>query len=95
MFCRHFLGVGHGHALDRQPQVAAQKAEFRVPAGGRVMVSEAGDGGVSFARLGTGLPQADAFCLIYRHALVVHLARSGVTSTSGRPPIHLNLPPST
>jgi hypothetical protein len=42
----------------------------RIPVDGRMVVNETRDGGASFASHGEGLPQRDAYHLIYRHALV-------------------------
>jgi hypothetical protein len=42
----------------------------RMPADGRMVVNETRDGGASFVSHGEGLPQRDAYHLIYRHALV-------------------------
>jgi photosystem II stability/assembly factor-like uncharacterized protein len=42
----------------------------RMPADGRMVVNETRNGGASFASHGEGLPQRDAYHLIYRHALV-------------------------
>ena len=38
---------------------------------GRLVVNESRDGGESFEAHGYGLPQRDAYHLVYRHALVV------------------------
>jgi hypothetical protein len=43
----------------------------RMPADGRMVVNETRDAGASFSAHGYGLPQRDAYHLIYRHALVV------------------------
>ncbi len=49
----------------------AQKDEFRYPVDGKVVVQRTRDGGKSFDVLREGLPQENAFDLVYRHALVV------------------------
>jgi hypothetical protein len=51
--------------------VPAQKDEFRIPVGGRVVVARTRDGGASFDVLTRGLPQRYAYDLAYRHALDV------------------------
>jgi hypothetical protein len=42
----------------------------RMPADGRMVVNETRDGGASFRSHGDGLPQRDAYHLVYRHSLV-------------------------
>lgn len=51
--------------------VPAVSDEKRVPADGAVVVSRTRDGGATFDILRDGLPQNDAFDLVYRHALDV------------------------
>ena len=51
--------------------VPAISDERRVPADGRVVVTRTRDGGQSFEVLGNGLPQQDAYDLVYRHALTI------------------------
>ncbi|NUN15500.1 MAG: exo-alpha-sialidase [Myxococcales bacterium] len=51
--------------------VPAIKDEKRYPEGGRVIVSRTRDGGEHFDVLHRGLPQSDAYDLVYRHALAV------------------------
>jgi photosystem II stability/assembly factor-like uncharacterized protein len=48
----------------------AQADAQRMPVDGALVVTETRDGGESFASHGTGLPDRDAYHLIYRHALV-------------------------
>jgi hypothetical protein len=55
--------------------VPAISDEVRVPVDGRLVVTRTRDGGASFDVLDNGLPQADAYDLIYRHSLDVD--RSG------------------
>ncbi|MGE4240372.1 WD40/YVTN/BNR-like repeat-containing protein [Ramlibacter sp.] len=43
----------------------------RMPVDGRMVVNETRDGGQTFAMRGDGLPQQDAYHLVYRHALAV------------------------
>jgi hypothetical protein len=45
--------------------------KLRVPVNGRLVVSRTRDGGQSFEELSTGLPQAHAYDVVYRHALAV------------------------
>jgi photosystem II stability/assembly factor-like uncharacterized protein len=51
--------------------VPAIKDELRVPRGGALAVSRTRDGGKTWDRLADGLPQRDAYDLIYRHGLDV------------------------
>ena len=69
---------GFGFAVAAHPTdpgrawfVPAHSDGQRIPAGGRLVVNETRDGGSTFTRHGAGLPQQDAYHLIYRHALVV------------------------
>ena len=61
------------HPTDRNRAwfAPARKDEFRVPVDGRVVVTETRDGGTSFTSYNRGLPEKDAYDLIYRHALVI------------------------
>lgn len=66
--------------------VPAVKDECRVPVDGRVVVTRTRDGGRSFESLSDGLPQEDAYDLVYRHALTVgadgrHLAMGSTTGS--------------
>jgi hypothetical protein len=67
---------GFGFAVVVHPQegdtawfVPAVKDEHRIPADGKVVVSRTRDGGKSFDVLTKGLPQVDAYDLVFRHAL--------------------------
>lgn len=51
--------------------VPAHSDQQRVPVGGRMVVTRTRDGGASFDVLGSGLPDRDAYHLVYRHALAV------------------------
>jgi len=51
--------------------IPAQKDEHRIPVGGRVVVTRTRDGGRTFEELRSGLPQQDAYDLVYRHAFDV------------------------
>ncbi len=61
------------HPLDPQRAwfVPADSDAQRMAADGRVVVTQAHDGGASFSMHGEGLPSQDAFHLVYRHALAV------------------------
>ncbi|MET0181786.1 MAG: hypothetical protein ABW199_02755 [Caulobacterales bacterium] len=62
-------------AHPRDPKTAwfvpAVKDEFRYPVDAKVVVARTRDGGQSFETLRNGLPQHDAYDLVYRHALDV------------------------
>ena len=62
-------------AHPRDPQrawfVPAIADAQRIPPEGRMVVTETRDGGESFVVHGEGLPQQDAYHLIYRHALAI------------------------
>jgi photosystem II stability/assembly factor-like uncharacterized protein len=51
--------------------VPAVKDEHRIPVGGKLVVTRTDDGGQTFRTLTAGLPQRQAWDLIYRHALEV------------------------
>jgi hypothetical protein len=59
----------------------AIKDERRIPVDGKVVVSRTRDGGATFDVLTQGLPDANAYHLIYRHGLVV----SDVADSAGTP----------
>lgn len=65
--------------------VPAVKDEQRIPVDGRLVVSRSTDGGASFQVCGDGLPQQDAYDLVYRHALDVDVTGSALAmgSTTG------------
>jgi len=101
-----FVVVAH----PRDPQTAwfvpAIEDEKRIPVDGRFVVSRTSDGGKSFEVLRSGLPQAHAYDLVFRHAADVDAtgARLAVGSTTGSLwvsesggdgwcPISSNLPP--
>ena len=71
-------GVGFGFGVAVHPDrpdtawlVPAVKDEFRYPADGRLVVARTRDGGASFDLLTEGLPQNNAYDLVYRHGLDV------------------------
>ncbi|MGH6637650.1 MAG: exo-alpha-sialidase [Polaromonas sp.] len=51
--------------------VPAHSDGRRIPVDGRMVVNETRDGGASFVSHTAGLPQQDAYHLVYRHALAV------------------------
>jgi hypothetical protein len=61
------------------------KDEFRYPVDGKVVVARTRDGGESFEALREGLPQENAYDLVYRHGLAVDEtgARLAMGSTTG------------
>jgi hypothetical protein len=65
--------------------VPAVKDECRIPVDGRVVVARTRDGGKSFEELRRGLPQEDAYHLIFRHALDIDRtgSRLAMGSTTG------------
>jgi hypothetical protein len=73
----------------RDPETAwfvpAIKDERRIPVNGEVVVARTRDGGTSFDVLRDGLPQQDAYDLVYRHALAIDASgdRLAFGSTTG------------
>jgi photosystem II stability/assembly factor-like uncharacterized protein len=65
--------------------VPAIKDELRVPRGGALAVTRTRDGGKTWESFGGGLPQRDAYDLIYRHGLDVDAEgrRLAMGSTTG------------
>lgn len=63
----------------------AVKDECRVPAEGRLVFTRTRDGGATLESLGEGLPAADCYDLVYRHALAVDSKgdRLAMGSTTG------------
>ncbi len=61
----------HPHDPDTAWFAPAQKDEFRYPVDGKVIVNRTRDGGKTFESLRNGLPQDNAFDLVYRHAFKV------------------------
>jgi len=66
-----FAVVVHPKKPERAWFVPAKKDECRVPVDGKVVVTRTDDGGKTFATLTAGLPQENAYDLVYRHALDV------------------------
>jgi hypothetical protein len=65
--------------------VPAIKDERRIPVDGKVVVARTKDAGQSFEILRNGLPQQDAYDLVYRHALAVDASGESLAfgSTTG------------
>ncbi len=81
---------GFGVAVHpRDPECAwfvpATKDERRIPVDGKVVVARTRDGGRSFDVLRKGLPQHEAYDLVYRHALAIDSTGDGLAfgSTTG------------
>ncbi len=83
-------GFGFAAAVHpRDPETAwfvpAIKDEKRIPVDGQLVVLRTRDGGASFEVLDRGLPQSDAYDLIYRHSLDIDASgdRLAFGSTTG------------
>lgn len=65
--------------------VPAVKDEHRVPVDGKLVVNRTTDGGQTFTALSDGLPQEDAYDLVFRHALAIDAAGENLAfgSTTG------------
>lgn len=65
--------------------VPAVKDQQRIPVDGKVVVTRTRDGGGSFELLTEGLPQRDAYDLVYRHGLAIDASgnRLAFGSTTG------------
>ncbi|HEY2347349.1 MAG TPA: exo-alpha-sialidase [Xanthomonadaceae bacterium] len=66
-----FAVAVHPHDPERAWFVPATKDARRVPVDGEVVVARTRDGGRSFDVMREGLPQQDAYDLVYRHALAI------------------------
>ena len=66
-----FAVAVHPQDADTAWFVPAIKDEKRVPVDGALVVNRTRDGGKSFETLRAGLPQKDAYDLVYRHGLDV------------------------
>lgn len=66
-----FAAAAHPHDPLTAWFVPAVKDERRIPVDGALVVQRTRDGGRSFEVLRQGLPQRDAFDLVYRHGLAV------------------------
>jgi photosystem II stability/assembly factor-like uncharacterized protein len=80
-----FAVAAHPTDRDRAWFAPAKKDEARLPVDGKLVVTESRDGGVSFDIHRAGLPQEEAYDLIYRHGLVVDGTgnRLAMASTTG------------
>jgi hypothetical protein len=80
-----FPVVVHPREPDAAWFVPAVKDECRVPVDAKLVVARTRDGGRSFDVLREGLPQANAFDLIYRHGLALDESgeRLAIGSTTG------------
>jgi len=80
-----FAVVADPNDRDHAWFVPAIKDELRVPVDARLVVTETHDGGSHFTSLSRGLPQTDAYDLIYRHALAIDDAGQALAmgSTTG------------
>lgn len=66
-----FAVAVHPHDADTAWFVPAVKDEKRYPVDAQLVVARTRDGGRSFDTLRTGLPQAQAYDLVYRHGLAI------------------------
>jgi len=66
-----FAVVVHPKRADTAWFAPAKKDEFRYPVDGKVVVQRTKDGGKSFDVQRKGLPQDNAFDLVYRHGLAI------------------------
>ena len=66
-----FAVAAHPHGPRRAWFVPAHSDAQRMAPEGCMVVTQTRDGGASFAAHGSGLPQRDAYHLVYRHALAV------------------------
>jgi len=80
-----FAVAAHPHDSATAWFVPAIKDELRVPRDGALAVTRTRDGGKTFETLRGGLPQRDAFDLVYRHGLDVDATgtRLAMGSTTG------------
>jgi hypothetical protein len=80
-----FAVAVHPRAGDTAWFVPAIKDEKRIPVDGKLVVTRTRDGGETFEVLREGLPQANAYDLVYRHGLAVDETgeRLAIGSTTG------------
>ena len=80
-----FAVVAHPTDPDRAWFAPAHSDAQRIPVDGRMVVNETRDGGRTFVTHAEGLPQRDAYHLVYRHGMAC--SRDGITlamaSTTG------------
>ena len=75
----------HPHNAKTAWLVPAVKDEMRIPVDGKVVVTRTTDGGQTWQTLRTGLPQQDAYDIVFRHALDIDPAGNTLAfgSTTG------------
>lgn len=80
-----FPVVVHPQNPDTAWFAPAKKDEYRFPVDGNIVVNRTKDGAKTFETLRRGLPQGDAWDLIYRHGLAVDETgeRLAMGSTTG------------
>jgi hypothetical protein len=80
-----FAVVVHPREPDTAWFVPETKDEKRIPRDGRVVVTRTRNGGKSFDILTNGLPQRDAYDIVYRHAMAIDASgnRLAFGSTTG------------
>lgn len=80
-----FCVAAHPTRRDTAWFVPAVKDESRYAPGGALVVTRTDDGGASFSQQRAGLPQANAYDLVYRHALCVDASGDALSfgSTTG------------
>ena len=80
-----FAVAAHPQDPDTAWFVPAVKDECRVPVDGRFVVTRTRDGGETFETLADGLPDGNAYDLVYRHALAIDESgdRLAMGSTTG------------
>jgi hypothetical protein len=66
-----FAVAAHPHDPNSAWFVPATSDEVRIPVDGKMVVTRTRDGGATFDVLTNGLPQANAYHLVYRHCLDV------------------------
>jgi hypothetical protein len=80
-----FAVAAHPHRPGTAWFAPAVKDEFRYPKDGKVVVNRTDDGGKTFTTFDAGLPQEQAYDLVYRHGLDVDETgeRLALASTTG------------
>jgi hypothetical protein len=83
--CFGFAAAVHPREPNTAWFVPAIKDEKRIPADGKLVVTRTRDGGKSFTELRAGLPQENAYDLVYRHGLAIDDSgdRLALGSTTG------------
>ena len=80
-----FAVVVHPQHPDSAWFVPGVKDEFRYPRDGKLVVTRTRDGGQSFDKLTSGLPQEHAYDLVYRHSMDIDASGNSIAfgSTTG------------